>query len=39
MVDFQQIKWIEKIAKPNSISTKIEKKHSFMKHTVLDDII
>jgi hypothetical protein len=24
MVDFQQIRWIEKIARPNSISTKIE---------------
>jgi hypothetical protein len=39
MVDFKQIRCIEKIAWLKFLSTKIKGKHSFMKHNVLNDNI
>jgi hypothetical protein len=36
MVDFKQIKWIEEIAWLKLDFNKNRKKHSFMKHSVLD---
>jgi hypothetical protein len=39
MVDFRQIRWIEKIAWLKFHFNKNRRKQSFMKHNVLDDNI